>query len=100
MFLKKTLYFHSIVNFQKRGLTFISDSSFILGVVALKFGVYMCYFSNKEFAKFARKKNQIWIFHDLLSARQHSQKSSENNKPSSLIIMILQYTKNLQLKFF
>ena len=27
-------------------------------------------------------------------------KSSENNKPLSLIVMILQYTKNLHLKFF
>ena len=78
----------------------MSDSSFILLVVVLKFGVYMCYFSNKKLAKFARKKNQIWIFHDLLGARQHSQKNSEKNKPSSLIVMILQYTKNLCLKFF
>ena len=33
--------------------------------------------------------------HDLLSGSQHSQKSSEKNKPPSLIVMILQYTKNL-----
>ena len=39
-------------------------------------------------------------FHDLLGARQHSQKSSEKKKPSSLIVMILQYTRNLRLKFF
>ena len=42
----------------------------------------------------------MWIFHDLLGAREHSQKNSEKNKPSSLIVMILQYTKSLQLKFF
>ena len=39
-------------------------------IVVLIFGVCMCYFSNK-------KKDQIWNFHDLLGARQHSQKSSE-----------------------
>ena len=38
--------------------------------------------------------------HDLLGARQHSQKSSEKYKPSSLIVTILQYTKNLWLKFY
>ena len=59
------------MNFQNRGLTFISDSSFILLVVVLKFDVHMCYFSNKKLAKFG-KKDQIWIFHDLLSARQYS----------------------------
>ena len=42
----------------------------------------------------------MWIFHDLLGARQNIQKSSEKNKPSSLIVMILQCTKNLHLKFF
>ena len=42
----------------------------------------------------------MWIFHDLLDARQHSQKSSEKNKPSSFIVMILQYTKNIWLNFF
>ena len=47
-----------------------------------------------------QKKNQIWIFHDLIIARQYSQKNSEKNKPSSLIVMILQITKNLWLKFF
>ena len=42
----------------------------------------------------------MWSFHDLLGTRQHGQKSSEKNKPSSSIVMILQYTKNLWLKFF
>ena len=37
-------------------------------------------------------------FHDLLGARQYSQKISEKKIPSSLIVMILQYIKNLQLK--
>ena len=82
------------MNFQKRGLTFISDSSFILLVVALKFGMCMCYFSNKKLAKFG-KKDHIWIIYVLIGARQHSQKGSEKNKPSFLIVMILQYTKNL-----
>ena len=30
------------------------------------------YFTNKKLAKFVRKKDQIWIFHDLLGARQHT----------------------------
>ena len=58
----------------------------------------MCYFSNKKLGIFARKEDQIWIFHDLLSARQHSQKNNEK-KPLALIVMIIQYTKNLQLNF-
>ena len=48
----------------------------------------------------SKEKDQIWIFHDLLGARQHSLKRSEKNKPSSLIVMILQYIKNIQLKRF
>ena len=68
--------------------------------MAPKLGECMCYFSNEKLAKFARKKIKYGFLHDLLGARQHSQKSSEKNKPSSLIIMILQYTKNLQLKCF
>ena len=39
-------------------------------------------------------------FHDLLGASQYSNKSSEKNKPSFFIVMILQYTMNLWLKFF
>ena len=66
----------------------------------MEFGVRMCYFSNKILAKFCKKKDQIWIFHDLLGARQHYQKNSEKNKPSSLIVMILQFAKNLKLKIF
>ena len=67
--------------------------------MALEFGVCMCYFSNIKLAKFCKKKDQIWIFHDLVGARPHSQKSSEK-KNSSLIVTILQYTKNLWFKFF
>ena len=47
-----------------------------------------------------QEKDQMWIFHDLLGAREHSQKSNEKNKPASLIVMILQYTKNIWLKLF
>ena len=46
------------------------------------------------------EKDQIWNFHDLLGGRQHSQKNNEKNKSSSLSVMILHYTKNLQLNFF
>ena len=87
------------MNFQKRGLTFISNSSFILLVVALKFD-YVCVTFLIIFLPNLKENDQIWIFHDLLGARQHSQKISEKNKPSSFIIMILQYTKNLLLNFF
>ena len=72
--------------------------------MALKFGACnMCYFFNEKLAKFARKRTKngfFKIFHDLLGSRQHSQKSSEKNEPSSLIVRTLQYTKNLWLKFF
>ena len=68
--------------------------------MALKFGECMGYFSNEKLAKFARKKTKYGFFHDLLGARQHSKKSSGKNEPSSLTIMILQYIKNLWLKFF
>ena len=64
--------------------------------MALKFGVSMCYFSNQKLAKFARKKTKYGFF--ILGARKHSKKNSEKNKPSSLIVMISQYTKNLRLK--
>ena len=67
------------MNFQNRGLTFISYSSFILLVVALKFGECMCYFLIRNWPNL-EKKDQMWIFHDLLGARQHSQKSSKKNK--------------------
>ena len=50
------------MNFSKRGLTFISDSSFILLVVDLKFDVCMCYFSSKKLVKFGRKKTRYGFF--------------------------------------
>ena len=62
--------------------------------------VYICVTSLIRDWPNCKKKDQIWIFHDLLGARHHSQKSNEKNKPSPLIVMILQYTKNLRLKFF
>ena len=68
--------------------------------MALKFGVCMCYLSNKKLAKFARKRTKYEFFPDLLGTRQHSQKSSGKNNPSSLIVLILQFTKNLRMKFF
>ena len=40
----------------------MSNSSFILGVVALRFGVCMCYFSNKKLAKFARNMTKYKFF--------------------------------------
>ena len=46
-----------------------------------------------------QEKGSNMDFHDLLGAKQHSKKNSEKNKLSSLIVVILQYTKNLQLKF-
>ena len=46
------------------------------------------------------KRPNMVLFHDLLGASQHSKKGSEKIKPSSLIVMILYYTKNLQLKLF
>ena len=40
-------------------------------------------------------------FHDLLGASEHNKKNSEKNKPSSIIVMILQYTYlNLWLYLF
>ena len=50
------------MNFQKRGQIFISDSSFILLVVALKFGLCMYYFSNKKLAKLGRRKGRYGFF--------------------------------------
>ena len=50
-----SLHLHSVMTFQKRGLTFISDSSFILSLMALEFGVCRCYFPNKKLAKFWKK---------------------------------------------
>ena len=44
--------------------------------------------------------DQIWIFHDLLGARQHNQKSNEKNKPSYLIVLILQYNKESMVEIF
>ena len=47
-----------------------------------------------------QEKGQNMHFHDFLSPRQYSQNSNEKNKPSFLIVMILQCTKNLPLNFF
>ena len=80
-------------------VTFISDSSFALSILALKFGVCMCYFLIGNYPHL-EEKDYIWIFHELLGARQHRPKNNEKNKPSSLIVMILQYAKNLWLNFF
>ena len=59
----------------------------------------MCNFSNKKLAKFTRKRTKYEFFMILLGAKQHSNEKNEKNKPSSWIVMILQYTKNLELNF-
>ena len=64
--------------------------------MALKFGVCSVTFLIRNWPNF----NIVKKIHDLLGARQHSKKRSEKEKPSSLIVMILQYTKNLWLNSF
>ena len=60
----------------------------------------MCYFFNKRLAKFARKRT-TYVFFMIYCVLDNTIKNTElKNKPSSLIVMILQYTKNLSLKFF
>ena len=78
----------------------MNDSSFILQVVALEFGVCMYYFSNKILAKFARKNIKFGFSMIYYVLENIVKKSSEKTKPSPLTIMILQYRKNLWLKLF
>ena len=47
-----------------------------------------------------KKKDQIWIFHDLLGARQHSQKSSEKKKPFMFGCYDLAIYKESKVEFF
>ena len=68
----------------------------------MKFGVSMCYFSNKKVVKFARKRTKYGFFMIYQVLRQRSKKKTdcEKNKLSFFIVMILKYTKNLRLNFF
>ena len=88
------------MNFQKRDLTFISNSSFILSILASKFGVCVYYFLNIKLEKFRRKKTTYGFFMIYLVLDDIVKKEMKKNKPSSLIVMILQCIKDLCLKLF
>ena len=62
--------------------------------------MYVCdIIFNKKVAKFRRKKTK-YGFLMIYQVLKNIKKNSEKNKPSSLIVMILQYIKNLRLNFF
>lgn len=97
---KKSLQFHYFLSFKKRDLTFKSNLIFILCIVAMKFGVCMCYFFNKKLAKLWKKNDVIKFFLDLLGAKQYSKKNSENKNFSFNCYNLTIYKESMVEFFF
>ena len=53
--------------------------------MALKFGVYMCYFFNKKLARFEEKRYLMYMFHNLFGVRQYNFKMEFFNKKTFIL---------------